>query len=171
MAEFRFELQPTSSPKKLIISALVLIALLVCVALYVRHNPSSSQLSPVISVPGVLRTGDTNFEYYKTKIHIEGIRASLGVNYNGARVAMIAGVVYNDGDRKIEALELGVTLYDERGNTVKKRTAFAVRPGVGFNPGPMEPIERRAFNVAVEGIDREWDPTVVSVEVTGLKYR
>ena len=171
MTEFKFEPQQTSSPKKLIIFAIVLIVMLGGGALYVRYYTPTQRDSSVVNIPDVLRAGDTNFEYYKTKIRIENVKASLGVNYNKSRIAMIAGTIVNDGDRKVEALELHVKLYDVWGKFSKERTVFAVRPGVGFNPKPMEPLERRTFNISLEGVEYYWDPKEISLEITGLKYK
>ena len=171
MAEFRIEPQQKSSPKMMIIGAIVLIALMGGIALYVRYNPPTPRSPSAVNIPGVLRAGDTNFEYYKTRVHIEDVKATLGINYNAARIAMIAGTIYNDGDRKVEAVELHVTLYDVWGRFSKERTVYAVRPGFGFNPKPMEPLERRTFNISIEGMEYYWDPKEISIEISGLKYK
>ena len=171
MAEFRIEPIQTSSPKKLIISALVLVAMLGGIALYVRHNPPGPRTPSVVNVPGILRAGDTNFEYYKTKIHIDDVKASVGINYNAARVAMIAGTVLNDGDRKVEALEFHVRLYDLWGRFSKERTVYVIRPDGKFNQKPMDPLEKRTFNISVEGMEYYWDPEEISLEITGLRYK
>ncbi|MDR0311404.1 MAG: hypothetical protein LBJ21_07450 [Acidobacteriota bacterium] len=172
MAEFKFEPQQASSPKKLIILALVVILLLGGIALYVRYNPSTPRPSPsAVNVSGVMRAGDTNFEYYKKKIRIEDVKASLGINYNAARIAMIGGMILNDGDRKLDAIELHVTLYDMWGNLSKERTIFVVRPDGKFNQKPMDPLERRSFNISLEGMEYYWDPKEISIEITGLKYK
>jgi len=171
MAEFRIEPQQTSSPKIMIICAAVLVVLLAGIGLFIRYNPPAQRSHSVVNIPDVLRAGDTNFEYYKTKIRIEDVKASVGINYNAARIAMIAGTILNDGDRKVEAIELHVSLYDLWGRLSKERTVYAVRPGVGFNPKPMEPLERRTFNISIEGMEYYWDPKEVSLEITGLKYK
>jgi len=171
MAEFRIEPQQTFSFKKAFIFALVLIVLLGGIGLFVRYRTPMPRSASPVNIPGVLRAGDTNFEYYKTKIRIEDVKASLGINYNNSRVAMIAGTILNDGDRKVEAIELHVTLYDVWGKLSKERTVYAVRPGVGFNPKPMDPLERRTFNISLEGVEYYWDPKEVSLEITGLKYK
>ena len=171
MAEFRIDLQPKSSPKKLIISVLVLVALLGGIVLFVRHSAPAPRSHSTTNIPGVMRAGDTNFEYYKTRIRIENVAATLGVNYNAARFATIAGTILNDGDRRLEAVELHVMLYDVWGNLSKERTAFAIRPNGRFNQRPMGPLERRAFIISLEEIEYYWDPKEISVEVTGLRYR
>jgi len=171
MAEFRIEPQQNSNRKTLIITALVLVALLSGIALYVRRNPTTTQSSSAVNVPDILRAGDTNFEYYKTKILIEDVKASLGINFNNTRVAMLAGTVKNDGDRRLDALEIHVTLYDAWGNFSKERVVYVVRPDGKFNQKPMNPLERRAFNISIEGVEYYWDPREISIEISGLRYK
>ena len=171
MPEFKFEQRQTAGPKKLIIFALIPIVLFACIALYVRNNPPTPRSTPVVNVSGVMRAGDTNFEYYKTRVRIEDVSASLGINYNHARFATIAGTILNDGDRRLDAVELHVTLYDVWGNLSKERTTFAVRPDGRFNQRPMNALERRSFVVSLEEVEYYWDPKEISVEITGLRYR
>jgi len=173
MIEFTSEPQRTFSPVKLFIAAGVLIVLLGAIFLYVHYQrgiqPKSGTSSVV--VPGLLRPGDLNFEYYKTRIKIENVRASLGINLNNTRVAMIEGFLLNDGDRRLEAVELHVTLFDAWGKVSKERTAFALRPGAGLTGRPMEPLERRKFTIGVENVEYYWDPKQITYEITGLKYQ
>ena len=171
MAEFRIEPQQTPNRKLLIISAIALVVILGGIALYVRYNPHTPRSPSAIDVPGMLRAGDTNFEYYKTKIHIQDVKASLGINYNAARIAMIAGTILNDGDRKVEAIEIHVTLFDVWGRLSKERSVYVVRPDGKFNQKPMDPLERRAFNISLEGMEYYWDPKEISLEIIGLKYK
>ena len=171
MAEFRIEPQQTSRSKTMLVSVAVLIVLFGGIAFYVRKNPPQPRQPSVVNIPDVLRAGNTNFEYYKNKIIIEDVKASLGLSYNNSRVAMIAGTVLNDGDRRLEALELHITLYDMWDNLSKEKTAFAVRPGTGFSPKPMMPLERRTFNIAIEGVEYYWNPKRIELEITGLKYQ
>ena len=171
MAEFRIEPQQTSNRKTLIISAIILVVLLGGIALYVRYNPPSPRSPSAFNVPGVIRAGDTNFEYYKTRIHIEDVSAIVGINYNAVRVAMIAGTIRNDGDRKVEAIELHATLYDMWGRFSKERTVFVIRPDGKLNQKPMDPLERRTFNLSIEGVEYYWNPKEISLEITGLRYK
>ena len=85
-------------------------------------------------------------------------------------MAIISGIIANEGDRKLVALELHVALYDVYGHLSKERTAFALRPGAGYSVKPMEPMERRTFTIGVENIETLWNPKELRVEITGLKY-
>jgi hypothetical protein len=118
----------------------------------------------------MLRPGNTNFEYYKTRVRLENVKGVLGISFNNARIAMISGVIVNDGDRKLEAVELHITLFDVWGKVSKERTAFALRPGGGISGRPMEPLEKRTFSIGVEGVEYYWNPKQVTYEITGLKY-
>jgi hypothetical protein len=173
MVEFISEPQKTFNPVRLLMALGILAILLGGIALYVRHQSGvqSRAGASTIVVPGLLRPGNTNFEYYKTRIRLENVKATLGVSFNNARIAIISGTIVNDGDRKLEALELHVTLYDMWGKVSKERTAFALRPGAGYSGKPMEPLEKRPFTIGVESVEYYWNPKQITLEITGLKYQ
>jgi hypothetical protein len=173
MVEFTSEPQKTFPLVKLLVALGVCIFLLGGVFLFVHHQratlPQTGSASVV--VPGLLRPGNTDFEYYKNKIRIEDVKATLSVSFSNARIAMISGVIVNDGSRKLEALELHITLYDMWGKISKERTAYALRPGSGFNNKPMEPLEKRSFTIGIESVEYYWNPKQVTYEITGLKFK
>jgi hypothetical protein len=172
MVEFTSESQKPKSLTTPIITAAVLAVAAAAIFFYVRyqkHVQPELAAGPVV-VPGMLRAGNTNFEYYKQKIRIEDPRASLGITFNKARVAFISGIIVNDGDRKLEALELKITLFDLYHKLSKERIATPLRPGIGLYK-PMEPLEKRSFSVGVEAVEQLWDPKHVEIEITGLKYQ
>lgn len=173
MIEFSSEPRRTFSPVKLLIALGFLLVFLGGIFLYVRYQrtvqPQAGRSAVV--VPGLLRAGNTNFEYYKNRIRIENVKASLGISFNNARIAMIQGTLLNDGDRKLEAVELHITLYDVWGKVSKERTAFALRPGAGVIGSPMEPLEKRPFTIGVESVEYYWNPREITYEITGLKYK
>ncbi|NWG13643.1 MAG: hypothetical protein HXY20_08925 [Acidobacteria bacterium] len=136
---------------------------------YQRRTQPAGSSGPVV-IPGMLRPGDPGFEYYKNKIRLENVKAGLGITFNKNRVALVSGIISNEGDRRLEALELHVTLYDLYDKFSKDRTATPLRPGVGLS-GPMEPLEKRTFTIGIEGIEQLWNPRRLEVEITGLKYR
>jgi hypothetical protein len=173
MIEFNSEPQRAFSPLRLFIALGMLAVLMGGIFIYVRYQHKARPNTGVagVVVPGLLRPGNTNFEYYKKKIRIENIKAELGISFNNARIAMISGIIVNDGDRKLDALELHITLYDAWGKVSKERTAFALRPGAGIVGKPMEPLEKRAFTIGVESVEYYWNPKQITYEITGLKYQ
>ncbi len=138
-------------------------------ARYQKHSQPAGNSGPIV-VPGMLRPGDPNFEYYKNHVRLEDVKAGLGITFNKTRVAIISGIIYNDGDRKLEALELRITLYDVYGKFSKERIATPLRPGTGMYH-PMEPLEKRTFSVGLENVEQLWNPRKVEIEITGLKYQ
>jgi hypothetical protein len=171
MLEFTSKPQRGFRPLTFFISIGILAILGGAVLLYMNHQAGVERGPTTIVVPDLLRPGNTNFDYYKTRIRIENVKASLGISFSNARIAMISGTLVNDGDRKLEAVELHITLYDVWGEVSKERTAFALRPGAGYVSKPMEPLEKRPFTIGVESVEYYWDPKQVSYEITGLKYK
>jgi hypothetical protein len=174
MVEFTSEPpQKTFLPLTLGIALGILALALGGIVIYVRHQKQlpAQAGSTSVTVPGLLRPGNTNFDYYKQKVKIENVKAILGISFNKARIAMISGTILNDGDRRLEAVEMHITLYDVWGKVSKERTAFALRPGTGLSGKPMDPLERRAFSIGVESVEYYWNPKQITYEITGLKYR
>ncbi len=173
MVEFSSEPQKPFRPFTLLTALGILAVLIGGVFLYIHYqsNVQKGAGGTPVLVSGLLRPGDTNFDYYKTKIRIENVKASLGISFNNARIAMISGTLVNDGDRKLEAVELHITLYDVWDKVSKERTAFALRPGAGYSSKPMEPLEKRSFAIGVESVEYYWNPKQISYEITGLKYQ
>jgi hypothetical protein len=173
MVEFKSEPQKSFPLVKLLVALGVCVILLAAIFLIIHHQralPTQTGNANVV-IPGLLRPGNTDFEYYKNRIRIEDVKASLGVSFSNARTAMISGIIVNDGSRKLEAVEMHVTLYDMWGKLSKERTAFALRPGTGFNKNPMEPLEKRAFVIAIESVEYYWNPKQIAYEITGLKFK
>jgi len=173
MVEFTSKPSKKKNSPTLIISGVVLVLILGCIFAYMQYervNPTQQGTSKIY-VPDMLRPGDTNFEYYKTRIRIEDVKAVVQISFNNVRTAKISGIIVNDGDRRLDALELHLTLFDVWGNLSKERTAFALRPKAGYSPKPMEPLERRSFEIGVESVEYYWDPKQVTYEITGLRYQ
>ena len=173
MAEFISESKKASSIHTLIVAAAVFLVAAAGIFFYARYQQKEQPqeaTGPVV-VPGMLRPGDPNFEYYKNKIRIENVKASLGITFSKARVAFVSGIISNAGDRKLEALELKITLYDLYDKISKERVATPLRPGLGLNNRPMEPLEKRTFSIGVESVEQLWNPKRLELEITGLKYK
>jgi hypothetical protein len=172
MVEFTTEPQKAFNPITII--AICLFALFLGgIGIYVHYQKKATPQPKASSVviPGLLGPGNTDFEYYKTRVRLENVKATLGISFSNARTAMISGEIVNDGDRKLEALQLHIVLRDVWGKLSKEKTAFALRPGAGISGKAMEPLERRMFAIGVESVEYYWDPKQITFEITGLKYR
>lgn len=172
MVEFAPNPQKKSNSFTLITATVLAVIILGAVfsLIHFQKKTPAESVSPAVEVPGLLRPGNTDFEYYKTRIRIENVKAVLGISFNKARIAMISGTILNDGDRRLDALELHIILYDVWGKISKERTAFALRPRAGYSSKPMEPLEKRRFSIGVESVEYYWDPKQITYEITGLRY-
>ncbi len=172
MVEFTSEPEKSSRSVTFIIAAGVLVIALGAIFFLIRHqkNTQPQATGGPVYIPGMVHAGDPDFEYYKSRVRIEDVKASLGISFNKSRIAIISGNIVNDGDRKLEALELHIALFDVYGKLSKDRTATPLRPGIGMNK-PMEPLEKRSFTVWIEPIEQLWNPKEVRYEITGLKYK
>jgi len=173
MAEFTSEIKRPGRPLTLYLTlavAVVAVIAVLWVARCQKNNPIKVAGIPV-TVPGIVRAGDNDFEAYKDKVRIEDVKAYINLNFAGTRSATIEGIISNEGSRKLEAVEMHVTLYDVYGKLSKERTAIPLRPGIGLNKEPMEPLEKRTFVIAVDSVEQLWNPKKVEIEITGLKYR
>lgn len=171
MLEFTSRPHKTFRSLTIVMSIGVLILLLAAVLVYINYQNNIQHGATTVVVPDLLRPGNTNFEYYKNRIRIENVKANLGISFSNARIATISGTIVNDGDRKLEALELHITLYDVYGEVSKERTAFALRPGSGYSSRSMEPLEERRFAIGIDSVEYYWDPKQIEYEITGLRYK
>ncbi len=173
MMEFTPEVKHKGRPVVIWIAIAIVavsVASLYRVARYQQNHVSKGSTGPVV-VPGMKRPGEVDFDAYKDKVRIENVKASVFLNFAGNRVASIDGIIANEGSRKLEALELRITLYDFYDKMFRERIATPLRPGFGLYRGPMEPLEKRTFTVWIESIEQMWNPKRVEIEISGLKYQ
>ncbi len=174
MTEFTSELKSERRPVALYIMIAVAAVALIAVFFLVRYqqnHPVSKEVSGPVVFPGMVRPGEPDFEAYKDKVRFENVKASIGLNFAGNRFAAIEGIISNEGSRKLEVVEMHITLYDVYGKLSKEKTVAPLRPGVGLHQGPMEPLEKRTFSVWIESIEQLWNPKRVEIQITGLKYQ
>ena len=77
MIEFSSGIGRTNYATKIIATLAIFAAATVGVLLFARYQKSfkSEQSAGPVVVPGMLRPGDSNFEYYKNKIRLENVKA------------------------------------------------------------------------------------------------
>jgi hypothetical protein len=171
MLEFNSKQPKAFRPATALTALAIFIAAVIAVFTYAhfqkQNQPPATQ--GFTAVPGTLRAGDSNFEYYKKYIRIDNVKAGLGISFNKTRVAFISGIITNEGDRKVEVVELHITLFDAWGKFSRDRTTAPVRPDA-LPKRAMEPLEKRPFSVGIESVEQYWDPKKVEIEITGLKY-
>lgn len=169
-SEFKSERRPFALYIMIAVAAIAVSGVFFLVR-YQQNHPAPKEVSGPAIIPGMLHPGEPDFEAYKDRVRIENVKASIGLNFAGNRFAAIEGVITNEGSRKLEAVEMHVSLYDVYGKMTKEKTVTPLRPGVGLHQGPMEPLETRTFSVWIESIEQLWNPKRVEIQISGLKYQ
>lgn len=155
---------------KLRIAMVVSLAFITALTGLYFYSKSQAQSDPGrVVVAGVLHTGDTDFDYYRSKVSIVQPIGEVATNFSGSRIAVISGTLVNEGDRKLEAIELKVSLYDRTGRRLRETIKTPVQPNI-LPHKPLDPLQTRYFSFWVEGISAEWDPRRVDLDVYGLKF-
>jgi len=122
-----------------------------------------------VIVPEVLHAGDTDFDYYRTKVAITEPLGEVATNLKGDRIAVISGTLVNEGDQRLEAVELKVTLRNRQGQALREEIKTPVQPGLAPHK-PLGKLDSRPFTFWVENIPQEWDPRRVDLYIHGLKF-
>lgn len=159
----------------IMLAAAVLLAGIIYALLHLQGGRVQS--GETRTLEGVLRAGSPEFDNYRSYVRIpqEQVKAELWDNLRGDRFAVIAGTMTNYGDRKLEAVELKIRLYDLYDRVLIERIAAPFRPGAKTPrgdtiKGPLEFGQPFRFTVRIENIPEYWNPKRVDVELNGLKF-
>jgi hypothetical protein len=174
MTEFTSEMKREKRPAVLLITlavAAVALVLAWAVIRYQKNHPPPKEAAGTIAVPGMVHAGDPEFESYKASVRLEDVRATIGIPVAGPRFALIDGVISNEGNRIVEAVEMHITLFDVYGKFSKEATRVPFRPGIGIEYRSLAPLEKRAFHFGVESVEQLWDPKRVEIKVSGFKLK
>ncbi len=150
----------------LLISAL-LIAALLAYYFYSKAHPLQDGIR--VSVPGMLHEGDAEFDNYRSFVKILHAKAELAVNFRGDRIAVVSGSVLNQGEKRLDAVELKISLFDNEGKVLREETRTPLRPDIGLKQ-PLSSLEKRSFIIWMESIPLIWDPSKVNIELTGSRF-
>lgn len=158
-------------PLRITIGAFVAVLFLSIFLLY-RHYARSLPRTEGgrVVIEGVARAGDPNFDEYVRNVQINNVKGELWTNFKMDRMAVISGMLSNYGDRRLEAIELKITLFDVYGRNLREHISTPFRPGVPGVKGPLESLQSHPFSTRIEGIPDFWDPRRVDVQINGLKF-
>jgi hypothetical protein len=102
---------------------------------------------------------------YASKIQFEDLALSRAENFLKQEVYTLAGEAVNAGDRAIIEMEITVEFVDELGQIALRESRLAVK---STSP-PLDPGQRRDFDVSFEHIPTSWNGQLPAVRVTGLR--
>ncbi|MBI4456341.1 MAG: hypothetical protein HY644_10625 [Acidobacteria bacterium] len=117
-------------------------------------------------VEELLRSGDPQFEQYRSQVKLETEKVSLARNYVGNRVVKVTGRIYNGSDHLLEAVEVRITLYSGD-RPVLQQTRLPVALG---RTRPIPAQDSLGYTFWIEQIPPNWIGGQADVEISGLKF-
>jgi hypothetical protein len=101
---------------------------------------------------------------YAPHIQFLDIQLAHATNFLNQDFTYVAGTVFNDGPRKVRGLEVTVEFHDPFHQVILRDSNQLI----GSKDAPLEPGQRRDFQVQMEHLPAEWDKQYPSIRVTGL---
>lgn len=161
-----FEVQQSktkSSFWKFLVLGVLVFGMLVAAALYFSQVSAPKQ----VEVTGLLRAGDSDFDWYKKYLALREPKIQMGLNFAGNRIVMFSGVIENNGERTIDVVELKVTFFNYE-TVIEEMYRIPVKPGP-YTP-PLPPLTERVFNFYIEEIPRGWMASHSEMEICGVRF-
>jgi flagellar basal body-associated protein FliL len=118
------------------------------------------------ALDGALRQGDAGFEELSRRIAAEPVETTQASTPLGVILMTAKGNLYNAGDRVVTALEVTLSVRDEKGNPVKEKAFIAV-PSNGVSR--LEPRQEIGVTFTIDGLRPEDDRADLRWKVTAIK--
>jgi hypothetical protein len=103
-------------------------------------------------------------QVYAQNIHFLDIQLAHAGNFLNQDFTYVAGTTFNDGPRKIRAMEVTVEFHDPFHQVILRDTNRLISPGAGG----LDAGQRSPFQIQMEHLPAEWDKQYPSIRVTGL---
>jgi hypothetical protein len=106
----------------------------------------------------------TGEQAYAQNVHFLDIRLAHAANFLNQDFTYVAGTVFNDGPRKVRAMEVTVEFHDPFHQVILRDTNQLVdRSGATLDAG-----QHRDFQIQMEHLPAQWDKQNPLIRVTGL---
>jgi hypothetical protein len=105
---------------------------------------------------------------YAERIHFNDLRLSRSTNMIKQEFTYVTGVISNDGDRNIGAMEVTVEFHDAMNQVILRDSQFVIAPQ---GDPPLNAGLSREFQVTLEHVPAEWNQEYPSIRVTGLNLQ
>jgi hypothetical protein len=101
---------------------------------------------------------------YVQNIHFLDIQLAHAANFLNQDFTYVAGTAFNDGSRKIRAMEVTVEFHDPFHQVILRDTNKLISPGADA----LDAGKRLPFQITMEHLPAQWDKQYPSIRVTGL---
>jgi hypothetical protein len=159
--EERIEQQERHRFPAAFVAGLIVIGIIVGVVVLLSHFIKTPQQQDVLTP---LPFGAAE-QAYAPQIHFQDLRLSQSDNLINQKFTYVAGIVSNDGPRRVAAIEVVVEFHDQFKQVILKDTQRPIRR----SDAPLRVGEQREFNLAIDqGLPSTWDQQYPAVRITGL---
>jgi len=141
----------------------VIFAALVALVLFLSGPEAQEEQE----LTGIIRSPDTNFEWYSQYLQLKNTKLEMGLNFAGNRIVMISGVVVNGGERTIDVVEVKITFFN-----YKKPVGESLRTPIKPSPytPPIPPLTSRAITFYIEEFPEGWKSSHAEIELNGFRF-
>ena len=142
------------------IAGLIVMAIVVGSILFVTRSSSKHGLGLVQHLPF-----GSSEQVYAPQLHFQNLQLAHADNLLNQEFIYVNGVVSNDGNKIVDALEVTVEFHDQFNQVILQETQQVFGP-----PGdPLKPGQQRDFQVTLERkLPATWNQQYPSIRVTGL---
>jgi hypothetical protein len=127
--------------------------------------------NPPSPIPETLPPLGPEQQAYGEKIEIGRLELSRWANFLGQEVVYLDGVVTNQGDRSIVAVDVTLEFKDPYGQVVLRQTIRPIGERLstfGAPQGPLPAGESRSFRAGFEHMPADWNQGGPEVTISGL---
>jgi hypothetical protein len=126
-------------------------------------------LTRIFGMPGTAVAEKLPFgpaeQAYAERIHLNDLHMSRSTNMLKQEFTYVDGMMSNDGDRTIRAMEVTVEFRNALNQVILRDSQLVIGPN---NGPPLNAGLSRPFDVTLEHVPAEWNQEYPSIRVTGL---
>ena len=142
-------------------AGIAVVALLIGIALVISHYSSSADSTVQKPLPW-----GASEQAYAPQIQFTEPKMSRAANFLNQEVTFIFGTVQNNGNKKIQQIEVTLEFHDVFNQVVlrdKERLFVNTAP-------PFQPGDQRDFQLSFESVPEQWNMVYPTVRITGLDF-
>lgn len=104
---------------------------------------------------------------YTKYLGLAGVEMQAHTSYLNQQVVEITGNISNNGDRKLDLVEINCIFYDPYGKVVQRERV----PIVSHRMGGLAPGETKAFRLPFDTIPEDWNQATPQLVIAQIKFQ
>ena len=131
---------------------------------------SMSGDNETVELVGVVRAGDSMFDWYRGYLKLENPKIQMGKSFTGSRMVMFSAIIRNGGEKIVDVVEVQLSLFNSD-QLVWKTVRTPIRPEKSNYTPEIEPLEGRGFTLYMEEIPEKWHATNAEIDLYGFRFK